>query len=105
MKKILFAISVLLILGNLWSGFFTGKIFSWGRQPVASLLNTPTSIALHSASTPRTRAIFEIGEKDFLIANDSGEISSRTFVMVGCRPTKDVGSKVSRYLFKSVLNI
>jgi|ERR1043166_1757094 hypothetical protein len=115
LKNMLFAMSVLLTIECLSLGLFINQIFSWSRQHVAALLNSTAKTDLPAAKLatgPKTqsrlglqgyRAIIPSGESFFTTGEIVG-VSRRSFIITA--PHRNSFSfKVSRYIFKSVLNI
>jgi hypothetical protein len=115
-KKILFLGSVLLSLEFLSLGFFINLTFAWSNQHVPPLL---TAIPLVGASPVRLDAPAKtdgsfVLEKDgeitprsggFLTTIEPAQVFLRNFVVVPFSFRIILTPKVSRYIFKSVLNL
>src|SRR5436190_22545628 len=115
LKNILFAISVVLTIGCLSLGFFINQMFLWSRQHVAALLNSTATInvtAVKLGAAPKTHSRFRV--QGYGATSSSTESFSAARAIVGVSPRSFIVtasgrinfySKVSRYIFKSVLNI
>jgi hypothetical protein len=116
LKKTLFVGSVLLSLEFLSLGFFINRTFAWGNQHVPSLLTaTPPVDAspVRLDSPAKTDASFVL-EKDgeitprsggFLTTIERAQVFLRSVVVVPFSFRIILTPKVSRYIFKSVLNL
>jgi hypothetical protein len=115
-KKTLVAGSVLLSLEFLCLGFFINRTFAWITQHVPPLLKAAPLIDASAAkldSPAKTDCGFvskEHGEptppsRVFLTAKENAAVSLRNFIVVPLFFRITLAPKVSRYIFKSVLNI
>jgi len=115
-KKKLSALSVLFSLEFLSLGFLTNGTFSWSTQHVPPLLKAAShaharAVKLDSpAETDGGFVLESDGESKarsatFLTTNDPAQVFLRSFVVVRLFSRIILAPKVSRYIFKSVLNI
>jgi hypothetical protein len=114
-KKKLSVLSVLLSLEFLSLGFFINGTFSWSNQHPPPPLKAASHMdgkAVKLDSPAKTEAPFveRYGELtprsgDFLTAKKNAGVSLRSFIVVPLFFRINLAPKVSRYIFKSVLNI
>ena len=113
-KKKLSVLSVLLSLEFLSLGVINGS-FSWSNQHLPPSLNAASymdgkAAKLDSPPKIEGRFVERYGELtprsgDFLTAQKNAGVSHRSFIVVPLFFRINLAPKVSRYIFKSVLNI
>lgn len=115
-KKQLTALSVLASLEFLSLGFFTHGTFSWSTQYVPPLVKAASqtdakAVKLDSPAKSDSRFVFkgvwrtDTRSGSFLTAKENAGVSFRSFVVLPVFSTIILAPKVSRYIFKSVLNL
>ena len=110
-KKKLVALAVLFTLEFLSLGLCTNGSFSWSNQYILAATQTDaTTVKLGSpAKTDHVFVSGSYGEPTprsaMLNANESLEISARSFFVSPCFCRIILAPKVSRYISKSVLNL
>ena len=115
-KKQLSALSVLFSLEFLSLGFFTNGAFSWSTHYVPPLLKAAShtharAVKLDSPAKTDGRFVLERYSEPtpcsggFLTAKENAKVSLGSFVVVPLFSRTILAPKVSRYIFKSVLNI
>jgi hypothetical protein len=115
-KKILLASLAFFSLESLSPGFFNDGAFSWTTQHVPPLLKAASranasAVKLDSPAKTNGRFVLERdGELTphsggFLAAIEKAGVSLRNFIVVPLFFRITLAPKVSRYIFKSVLNI
>ena len=114
-KTKLSVLSVLLSLEVLCLGVFINGTFSWSNQHPPSSLKAAShtagkAVKLDSPAKTEGRFVERYGELtprsgDFLSAKKNAGVSHRSFILVPLFFRINLAPKVSRYIFKSVLNI
>jgi hypothetical protein len=115
-KKKLSVLSVLFSLEFLSLGFFTNGTFSWSTHYVPPLLKAAShtharAVKLDSPAKTDGRFVLERYSEPtpcsggFLTAKENAKVSLGSFVVVPLFSRTILAPKVSRYIFKSVLNI
>jgi hypothetical protein len=113
-KKKLSVLSVLLSLEFLCLAVFISGTFSWSNQhPPPSLEASHMdgkAAKLYSPAKTESGFVERSGEltprsDDFLTAKKNAGVSHRSFIVVPLFFRINLAPKVSRYIFKSVLNI
>ena len=114
-KKKLSVLSVLLSLEFLSLGVFINGTFSWSNQHLPLSLKAASHMdgkaaKLYSPAKTESGFVERSGELtprsgDFLTAQKNAGVSQRSFIVVPLFFRINLAPKVSRYIFKSVLNI
>lgn len=114
-KKNLSVLLVLLSLEFLSLGFFINGTFSWSNQHPPPSLKAAShmdgkAVKLDSPARTESRLVERYGELtprsgEFLTAKKNVGVSHRSFIVVPVFFRINLAPKVSRYIFKSVLNI
>src|SRR5437867_4139901 len=115
-KKTALALSVLFSLEFLSLGFFANGTFPWSTQHVLPLLKVAShtdagAVTLDSPAKTDGRFVLERYSEStprsgsFLTAKENTEVPLRSFVIARLFFRNILAPKVSRYIFKSVLNI